>query len=385
MLNQNRLCLGISVCLVVGCGQEDTGRTPEDTAGSATPFVTDLGLREGPSPTSMSPGWTPPQKIIVADLWPGRTAKLGEVAPGVELVVVSTPQEAAAQVTDADAVLGWLTPDILDNAERLRWVQLPAAGVERYLAIPRLVEHDLVLTNAQRIFAPGGAEHVLGMVLVLSRRLHVALDLQRQRRWDIRPLTGPTPYSGDGSELMELRGRTMLVVGLGGIGTEVARVANGIGMRVIATRNSRREGPPFVEYVGLAAELDTLVPHADVIVNSLPLTPATENLIDDSFFDRTKPTAFFINIGRGRTVNTEALTTALRAGRIAGAGLDVTEPEPLPPDHALWGMPNVIITPHIGGDSDAHMERMWPLFRENLRRFVEGEPLLSVVDKERGY
>ena len=127
------------------------------------------------------------------------------------------------------------------------------------------------------------------------------------------------------------------------------------------------------------------MPHADVIVNSLPLTPATENLIDDSFFDRTKPTAFFINIGRGRTVDTEALTTALRAGRIAGAGLDVTEPEPLPPDHALWGMPNVIITPHIGGDSDAHMERMWLLFRENLRRFVEGEPLLSVVDKERGY
>ena len=351
----------------------------------ATTFIDDLGLQEGPSPTAVSPGWTRPTKIVVADLWPGRTGQLALVAPGVDVVVAGNPSEAAELGRDADAVLGWLTPQIFNEAQNLRWVQLSSAGVERYLGIPGLNESDVVLSNAQRIFGPGGAEHVLGMVLMLSRRLNVALELQRKRRWDITPLTGATPYIGKGSELLELRGRTLLVVGLGGIGTEVARVANGIGMRVIATRGSSRHGPPFVEYVGLASELLDLVPEADVIVNSLPLTPTTEKLFGNEFFSRTKPTSFLINIGRGGTVDTEALMSALREGRILGAGLDVTDPEPLPENHDLWGMPNVIITPHLGGDGDGHMERMWLLFRENLRRFAKGEPLLSVVNKQRGY
>ena len=372
------LCVAL---LLAGCaGGPSVGAG--DTDGS---FAAGLGLREGPSPTADSPGWTRPQKVIVADLWPGRTEELGRVAPGVTLVVAGNTDEALAEVGDADAVLGMLTPAILARAERLRWVQIAAAGVERYVGMPGLADGDIVLTNAQRIFGPGGAEHVLGMTLMLSRRSHTALAQQRERRWDITPLTGATPYSGSGSELVELRGRTMLVVGLGGIGTEVARLAYGIGMRVVATRNSSREGPSFVDYVGLASELDSLAAQADVIVNSVPLTPATERMFDAGFFSRTKPTAYFINIGRGRTVDTDALTVALRDGRIAGAGLDVTEPEPLPADHELWGMPNVILTPHIGGDSDAHMERMWLLFEENLRRFVDGERLLSVVDLRRGY
>ena len=372
----------LNLCLVLaGCA----GNPSSDFDLGDTTFATNLGLREGPSPTADSPGWTRPTKVVVTDLWPGRTEELGLVAPGVTLVVARDAEEVLGEVGDADAVLGVLTSEILARGEKLRWVQIPAAGVERYVGLPGLAERDIVLTNAQRIFAPGGAEHVLAMTLVLSRRLHTALALQRERRWDITPLTGATPYSGSGSELLELRGRTMLVVGLGGIGTEVARLAHGIGMRVVATRNSRREGPPFVDYVGLASELDSLVAEADVIVNSVPLTPTTEGMFDSGFFSRTKPTAYFINIGRGRTVDTDALTAALREGRIAGAGLDVTEPEPLPAEHELWSMPNVIITPHIGGDSDAHMERMWLLFQENLRRFVVGERLLSVVDLARGY
>jgi phosphoglycerate dehydrogenase-like enzyme len=323
--------------------------------------------------------------VIAADLWPGRTAELARVAPDVTLIVTEGPEEALAEVRDADAVLGMLTPEILENGEGLRWVQLRSAGVERFLAIPELANRDIVITNAQGIFGAGGAEHVLGMVLVLSRRLHAAYQQQRERRWDGVPITGPNPYSGQGSELLELRGRTMLVVGLGGIGTEVARIAHGIGMRVVATDDSRLEGPDFVEHVGRPSELDSLVSEADFIVDCVPLTAATEGMFDATFFSRMKSTAFFFNIGRGRTVDTEALTVALGEGRIAGAGLDVTEPEPLPTDHDLWGMPNVFITPHIGGDSDAHMERMWLLFQENLRRFVDGEALLSVVDQERGY
>jgi phosphoglycerate dehydrogenase-like enzyme len=351
----------------------------------ATRFVRQLGLREGPTPTADTPGWTRPTRVVVADLWPGRTEQIRRVAPGVEVVVARDPREAADLVEDADAILGWLTPEILNRAKRLRWAALYSAGVERYVAMPGFAESDVVLTNGQRIFAPGGAEHVLGMVLTLSRRLHIAHALQRESRWDNAPLTGTSPNSGQGSELVELRGRTLLVVGLGGIGTEVARLAHGIGMRVIATRASRREGPPFVNYVGLSSELLTLAAEADVIVNCVPLTPSTENMFDEEFFQATKQTAYFVNIGRGKTVDTAALTRALRDRRLAGAGLDVTEPEPLPPDHELWGLPNVIITPHVGGDSDAHMERIWLLFRENLRRFVAGEPLLSVVNKRRGY
>ena len=381
--------------VLAAVGSADFDVLPEGTVGEvydelvglrpATAFVERLGLREGPSPTADTPGWTRPTKVVVGDFWPGRTGQLALVAPGVEVVVAANPGEAAESARDADALLGWLTPRIFGEAQNLRWVQLNAAGVERQVAIPGLAESDIVLSNAQRIFGPGGAEHVLGMVLTLSRRLHTALELQKERRWDITPLTGPTPYTGAGSELLELRDRTLLVVGLGGIGTEVARVASGIGMRVIATRGSSRSGPPYVDYVGLSDELLTLVPEADVIVNSVPLTAATERMFDDAVFATTKPTAIFVNIGRGRTVDTDALVRALRAGRIAGAGLDVTEPEPLPVDHELWGMPNVIITPHLGGDGDGHMERMWLLFRENLRRFVNGEPLLSVVDKRRGY
>ena len=351
----------------------------------ATGFVEELGLREGPSPTAGSTGWTRPRKVVVADLWPGRTGQLARVAPGVDVVVASDREEAANLVADADAILGWLTPEILERGERLRWVSLYSAGIESYLTLPGFRESDVVLTNGQRLYAKGGAEHVLGMVLALSRRLHTAVSLQSERSWDTRPLTGPTPITGGGSELGELRDKTLLVVGLGGIGTEVARLAHGIGMRVIATRASRREGPSFVDYVGLSSELVSLVPEADVIVNCVPLTPETEGMFDAGLFSAMKSTAFFVNIGRGKTVDTDALTRALREGTIAGAGLDVTEPEPLPADHELWGLPNVIITPHVGGDSEAHMERIWLLFRENLRRFAVGEPLLSVVNKRRGY
>jgi len=353
----------------------------------ATGFIERLGFREGGSPTAQSPEWTEPRSVVVADLWPGRTAQIGLAAPNLEVFVADDPEHAADLVEseDADAILGWLTPEILERGESLRWVSLFSAGVESYLGLPGFAESDIVLTNGQRIYANGGAEHVLGMVLALSRRLNTAVRLQSQRRWDNAPLTGPTPITGGGSELGELRGKTILIAGLGGIGTEVARLAHGIGMRVIATRASRREGPPFVEYVGLANELTSLVSEADVIVNCLPLTAETGNVFDEHLFRYTKSTGYLINIGRGKTVDTDALVRALHEGRIAGAGLDVTEPEPLPGTHELWGMSNVIITPHVGGDSERHMERIWLLFRENLRRFAAGEPLLSVVDKRRGY
>jgi phosphoglycerate dehydrogenase-like enzyme len=187
------------------------------------------------------------------------------------------------------------------------------------------------------------------------------------------------------AQLLTLEGKTVLVVGLGGIGTEVARRAHALGMRVVATRASGREGPSYVSYVGLPDELRKLAGEADFIVNTVPLTPATTGMFDAGFFAAARPGAFFVNVGRGPSVVQDDLIAALRSGRLAGAGLDVTDPEPLPADSPLWQMQNVILTPHVSAGSDLGNEVRFAILRENLRRYVAGERMLSVVDVAKGY
>lgn len=344
------------------------------------PLIDELDLRPGPSPTARTPGWTRPTVVVIQDLWPdkpGRLAELAYVAPGVEVRVVRSAAEAAERVADADGLLGGLSGETFRRGTRLRWIQFPSAGVEGPLAIPGFAASPIVLTNAQKVYAPPLGEHTFGLLLGLTRRLQVAVPLMRNRSW--------TDSLFRGTEMPELRGKTLLVAGLGGIGTEVATIGHAMGMRVIATRNNRTPPTDQIDYVGGANELARLATEADVVVNALPLTPATARVFDATVFRGMKPTAYFINIGRGGTVDTEALTRALEENRLAGAGLDVTQPEPLPADHRLWSLPNVIITPHVGSTSDWERERTWILFRENLRRFVAGEPLLSVVDKKAAY
>jgi len=177
----------------------------------------------------------------------------------------------------------------------------------------------------------------------------------------------------------------VLVVGLGGIGTQTAKRAHGLGMRVIATRGSRREGPDYVEYVGLAEEMNDLAAQADVVINTAPLTDRTRGMFNAEFFAAMKPTAYFVSVGRGASTVTTDLLAALENGELAGAGLDVTDPEPLPEGHPLWTTPRVIISPHTAGRSDKGRDRLFLLVQENLRRYAAGEPMLSVVDIERGY
>jgi phosphoglycerate dehydrogenase-like enzyme len=215
------------------------------------------------------------------------------------------------------------------------------------------------------------------MMYMLTRKLYVFRDRQRERKWDRRAVPR--------TQMWEVQGRTMLVVGLGGIGTEIARRAHALGMRVIATRNSTRDGPDFVAYIGLAHELHELARQADVVVNATPLTPTTTGLFDRVFFQAMKPGAYFINVGRGKSVVTQHLIDALNSGRLGGAALDVQDPEPLPPEHPLWAANNIIITPHISAGSDVQMTRFWLVVRENLRRYVNGERMLNVVDIKRGY
>src|SRR5438874_196573 len=298
---------------------------------------------------------------------------LQQAAPRAKLIdiTVATPREIAA----ADATIGVCSAQVLAQAKQLRWIQWPAAGVERCVQQPLMRERHLLLTNLQRTMGPSMAEHVLGMMLMLSRHLDYFLKEQQQAHW----AEDNTPH------LADLEGKTVLVVGLGGIGTEVARRTHAFGMRVIATRASGRTGPDYVSYVGLPDELLKLAKDADFVVNCAPLTPQTTGIFNHEFFASLKPGAYFISVGRGRSTVTADLIAALESGKLAGAGLDVVDPEPLPSDSPLWRLPNVIVTPHVSADTPLAEEQRTALLRENLRRYAAGEPMLSVVDIECGY
>jgi phosphoglycerate dehydrogenase-like enzyme/glyoxylase-like metal-dependent hydrolase (beta-lactamase superfamily II) len=351
-----------------------------EVGGLRTPWelIERRGLREGRIQIEESVRLSRPRKILWRNSWPDRLPLLALVAPGVEIVPFSSGAEALREIADADALIGTASRELLAEGRQLRWVQVGSAGVERYLVIPQLGNGDVLLTNGQKLASPEIAEHVMALARGLARGLGYAITAQNRGQWIRSDI-------GDLAPLQRLRGKTMLVVGLGGIGTEVARLASAAELRVTGIRSSRREGPSFVDRVGLTSELATFAAEADVIVNCLPMTPDTEDIFDEAIFEAMKPTAFFVNVGRGGTVDTDALVEALIDGEIAGAGLDVTDPEPLPADHPLWKAPNLIITPHYAAWSDIGRERRWLLYRENLRRFVAGEPLLSVVDPVRGY
>jgi phosphoglycerate dehydrogenase-like enzyme len=343
----------------------------------AASLVARLGLQEAEAPVSERPGWRRPGKVLVPRMDdPERLAWLQQAAPGVELVPVGSLAEAVAAAPGADAVVGFCHADVLAAGPDIAWVQILSAGAERCVSVPALRERGILLTNMQRVAGPVMAEHVIAMMFALGRKLPAFLAVQPEGRWD-------RGLAEDGMWTME--GKTVLVVGLGGIGTEVARRAHALGMTVIAIRNSRREGPPYVARVGLPGELLQFAREADFVVNTAPLTDATLGMFDAGFFGAMRQGAHFVNVGRGQSVVTDALVAALRSGRVGGAGLDVTDPEPLPPDHPLWRLPNVIITPHVSARSDLGNDARWAVTRENLRRYVAGERMLSVVDVERGY
>lgn len=343
--------------------------------GAPAAVIERYGLEEAATPVREHPGWRKPQRILVTGMGAQLAPQLREAAPDVEFIVMK-PGELAPQAADVDAVLGLCTPELLEAGKSIRWIQLFYAGVERCLAIPAIRERNILVTNMQRIGAPIIAEHVIAMTMAFTRGLDLYIPAQANKEW--RRIAPP-------GRMSVVKGKTMLVVGLGGIGTETARRAHALGMRVIATRASGRTGPEFVSYVGLSDELHKLAREADVIVNTVPLTPQTTGMFDAKFFAQMKPSAYFINVARGGSVVTSALVDALTSKQIAGAGLDVTDPEPLPSDHPLWSAPNVIITPHVANDSDLGYEGQAAVVRENLRRYVAGERMLSVVDLSRGY
>ncbi|HLS47744.1 MAG TPA: D-2-hydroxyacid dehydrogenase, partial [Gemmatimonadales bacterium] len=353
---------------------------PAATAGpdeETRKLIESLRLEEAPEPVSASPVWRRPERVHI--VIPARAeqdrerllAEAREVAPGVELVPLSGGSPDPGVIAEAEVLLGYCSVDLIRNARKLRWLQHYGSGVNHCM-YPGIEKKEFIFTNNQHSSAPPIAEHVIAMMMMLTRGLHVYHRAQAEGRW----LDERTP-------MQEISGKTLLIAGLGGIGTEVAWRAHALGMRVIATRNSSREGPEFVEYVGLSHELPDLAAQADVVVNALPLTEETKGLFDAKFFDTVKRGALFISVGRGASTVTGDLVAALKDGRLSGAGLDVTEPEPLPAGHELWTLPNVVITPHVAATTDRGFERGWLIIRENLRRYVNGEKLLNVVDVKR--
>jgi phosphoglycerate dehydrogenase-like enzyme len=362
--------------------------TPAAEPASAAQLIGSLGLHVAPAPVRERGGWRPPRVILVNHSAHDLLPRLQQTAPAARVIDIdaATPADIAA----ADATIGVCTEPVLKAATHLQWIQWPAAGVERCVAQPLLRERAPLVTNLQRTFGPSIAEHVLALMLALSRHLDDFYRQQREGYWQSWQ---------EAPELEDLDGRTLLVAGLGGIGTEVARRAHALGMRVVATRASGHEGPDFVSYVGLPDELVKLAREADFVVNCLPLTPETTGLFNKDFFAAMKPSAYFVSVGRGRSTVTADLVAALNAGRIAGAGLDVLDPEPLirdsgvggvaagalPPDDPLWRTPHLIMTPHVAAKTAAADAAGNAVLIENLRRYVAGEPMLSVVDITKGY
>lgn len=348
-----------------------------DDAAETARLIADLGLTEAKTALADRPGWVKPRKVLVIGADAERLAWLQAAAPGLAVVGARDAADAAGKVADADGLVGRCASDLVAAGARLRWIQHSAAGVERCVAIPGFAGRGIALTNMQKVAGPVMAEHVLAFVFALSRGFATYVPRQASGEWADEAVPE--------SRLWTLEGKTLFVAGLGGIGTEVARRAHALGMNVIATRNTPHEKPAFVSEQGLAADLPAFVAKADVIVNALPLTPETRGVFDKAVFDRAKKGALFVNVGRGATVVTPDLVAALRDGRLGGAGLDVTDPEPLPPDHPLWRAPNVLITPHVAAGIDTGDEPRWLIARENLRRFAAGGRLLSEVVLERGY
>jgi phosphoglycerate dehydrogenase-like enzyme len=302
-------------------------------------------------------------------------AQVEAFLPGTRVVVTRHQATIEAALDEVEIAAGWFPPELLGRAPRLRWVQQWGAGVDWLLRFPKAADMPFLLTNASGVHAIPISEHIMGMLLMFARGLHSAVRAQNQREWW-------RPHHRD---VFELSGKTMLLVGVGAIGARTAELAVAHGMRVEGIRRNQPANVAGVAAMYAPHQLRERLAHADAVVLTVPLSRETQGLIGAPELAAMKPTAYLINIGRGATVDEAALVAALRAGRIAGAGLDVFAEEPLPATSPLWDMENVILTAHYSGNTPAYNERAMAIFLDNLRRFVAGEPLHNLVDKHAGY
>lgn len=295
------------------------------------------------------------------------------VSDDVELVVPESKEEALEVMPEIEAVFGGLNRDLFRRAERLRWVQTWGAGVDGMLT-PEFVNSEIILTSAKGTVGVHLAEHAMALMLGLTRGIAWAV---RKPGWDQR-----MPIRMASWELID---RTMGIVGLGGTGRDLAVRAGAFGMKIMAVDPEDIDLPDAVDACWKMDRFHDLLEVSDVVAICCPRTPETEGMFDREAFRRMQKHALLINVTRGKIVDEASLLEALETGEIAGAGLDVVPQEPLPEDHPLWKMENVIITPHTAGGSPNRQDRIVGLFCDNLKRLMAGEPLLSVIDKQKGY
>jgi len=315
----------------------------------------------------------PPQSETTRE-WARR---LAEATPELDIIAPETTEGAEQAIAMADGAFGRIPPALLARADKLRWLQAPQAAPPAGFYYRELIEHPVVITNFREIYNDHIGAHVMAFVLAFARGLHVYLPQQLRREW--------RPVPRESGDVVHLPEAAALVVGVGGIGSEVARLASAFGMHVIGVDERRVAPPAGVAELHRAAALDELLPRADFVILTVPHTPETEGFMNRARFQRMKKGAFFINIGRGMTTRLDDLVAALKAGEIAGAGLDVFEQEPLPADHPLWTIPGVLITPHTAGHGPYLDERRFAVLSDNCRRFVAGAELRNIVDKARWF
>ncbi len=304
--------------------------------------------------------------------WP---EKIRAVVPDCEVVLFDSPEAAREAIVDADAAYGDVVPDLLNRATRLRWIQAPAAAPPAGYYTPELIDNDVVVTNQREIYNDHIGAHIMAFVLAFARGLHHYLPSQLLRQWRPR---------GE-HDIIHLSEATALIVGVGGIGSETARLCAAFGMTVLGVDARRPEAPPSMKELQRPDALHEMLPQADFVILTVPHTPETEGLMGKPEFRAMRKSAFLINIGRGACVKLDELVAALRGGEIAGAGLDVFEIEPLPPEHALWNTPGVLLTPHVAGIGPYLQERRTELLLDNCQRFNEGRPLHNIVEKNRWF
>src|SRR5262245_8774414 len=316
-------------------------------------------------------------KKVIANLPPETLKELATTAPNVR-IVGARGASVAQEIADADAMVGVpLTPALLKQAKQLKWLHISSAGVEPHGQaglFPELVNSDIVVTNAKNVYGPQIADHAFAFLLALTRKLNVTIPKQHLEEW-------PAGRGG----MFELDGKTAVIIGVGGIGSQIAQRAHGFGMKVIGVDIRDIPRSNVVNRVVSPDMLDAVLPEADVVFVSVPHTKKSEGMMGARQFELMKQGSYFIAMSRGKIYDHAALAKALDSKRLAGAGLDATDPEPLPKGHALWKFPNVVITPHTSGGSDNLQARLDYIVKENIRRFGAGLQLLNVVDKKEGF
>jgi phosphoglycerate dehydrogenase-like enzyme len=309
----------------------------------------------------------------IFDLPQGAESEIKKIAPEVEVEVVESSSDYSKLLKEKEIVFGWPKTELLKKAENLKWLHLPSAGVDDYADQKLYQNQDIKLTNSSGVYGKPIAEHVFAMIMAHNRNLIDYAYDKKEKKWQSK------------NDIKDFFNSTVGILGLGDIGSTIAKRAKAWGAEVLALKRTMIELPDYVDQIYLNQDLDQLLKRSDYVILTLPGTPETEGIIGREEFKLMKNSAFIVNIGRGSLIDQEALIKALEEGWIAGAGLDVTEPEPLPETSKLWEMNNVILTPHTSGFSPTNDQRRFEIFKDNLKRYLSQNELLNQVDFELKY